>query len=213
MPVVTFYVGPDKVVFHVHQNLLFDASPVFKAAFSGNFKEASERSMTLPDDEKDFFGSMIQWLYTQKLHLTMPVSLETSNVCYMKLAKLNALAEKYDIRSLKNDIIDKLFDLGPTPKKFKPPQIPPTRYVYDTTSERSSFRKLLVAWNTYHIDYVWYEKDTTRNMLAGVSPDFALDLAIEFGLRQKDPDRKSPFTRPSKDFHESAPNDPQKELD
>ena len=48
VPVVTFYVGPDKVVFHVHEHLLFDASPVFKAAFSGNFKEASERSSRFP---------------------------------------------------------------------------------------------------------------------------------------------------------------------
>ena len=213
MPIVTFYVGPDKAVFHVHQNLLFDASPVFKAGFSGNFKEASERSMTLPDDDKDLVGSMIQWLYTQKLHLTMPVSMETSNVCYMKLAKLNALAEKYDIRSLKNDIIDKIFDLGPSSKDLKPPQIPPTKYVYDTTSERSSFRKLLVAWNAYHIDCAWYERDTTRNVLAGGSPDFVLDLVMEFGLRQKYPNRKSPFTRPSKDFHELAPNEPQKEVD
>ena len=167
--------------------------------------------MTLPDDDKDLVGSMIQWLYTKKLHLTIPISTETIKVCYMELAKLNALAEKYDIRSLRNDIIDEFFELGKSPKNFQPPQISPIKYVYDTTSELSSLRKLMVAWYAYHINFVWYEKDSTRNALAGVSPDFVLDLAIEFGLRQKYPDRKSPFTRPSKDFHESAPNEPQEE--
>ena len=206
---MTLYVGADKSVFHVHQNLLFDASPVFKAAFSGNFREASERSMPLPDDDKDLIGSMIKWLYTKKLHLTIPVSKETSNVCYMELAKLNALAEKYDILSLRNDIIDEFFELSKSPKNFQPPQIPPIKHVYDTTSERSSLRKLMVAWYAYHINFAWYERDITKDTLAEISPDFAIDLAIELGLRQKYPNRKSPFTRPSLECHESAPNEPE----
>ena len=61
--------------------------------------------MPLPDDDKELIGSMIQWLYTKKLHLTIPVSKKTSNVCYMELAKLNALAEQYNIRPLRDDII------------------------------------------------------------------------------------------------------------
>lgn len=167
--------------------------------------------MTLPDDDKDSFGRMVQWVYTKKLHLTVPVSRETSKVCYMELAKLNALAEKYDIRSLRNDIIDEVFDLGKSTKNFQPPLMHPIKHVYDTTSERSSLRKLMVALYVYRIDFEWYQRDVTRDALAGVSPDFAIDLAIEFGLRQKDPARRSPFTRPSKDFYESAPNEPQEE--
>ena len=167
--------------------------------------------MSLPDDDKDSVGHMIQWLYTKKLHLTVPVSVETSEECYMQLAKLNALAEKNDIRSLKNDIIDELFDLSGPPKHFQPPDVPVITHVYDTTSERSSFRKLMVAWYAYHIHFVWYERGTTKETLAGISPDFAIDLAIEFGLRQKDPNRKSPFYRPSTDFHESEPNEPKQE--
>lgn len=167
--------------------------------------------MPLPDDDTDSVERMIQWLYTKKIHLTTPVSRETSRVCYMELAKLNALAEKYDIRSLRNDIIDEAFNLEKPPKNFEPPQIRPIKYVYETTSERSSLRKLIVAWYAYRIDFKWYEKDTTRHELAGISPDFVLDLAMELALRHRDTARKSPFTRPSKDFHESAPNEPQKE--
>ena len=36
-PIVTLNVGPDKHTFHVHQELLFKSSPVFKAAFSGAY--------------------------------------------------------------------------------------------------------------------------------------------------------------------------------
>ena len=208
VPVVTFYVGPDKVVFHVHEHLVFDASPVFKAAFSGNFKEASQRSMSLSDDDKDSVERMVQWLYTKKLDVTVPVSKETAQECYMQLAKLNTLAEKYDIYLLQNDIIDELFNLQKSGNSY-PPQIPIIKHVYDNTIERSSFRKLMVAWFAYHIEFEWYERDTTRGVLANISPDFVIDVAIALAARLKHPDRRSPFTLPSKDFHEK----PTKEAD
>ena len=209
MPVVTFYVGPDRVVFHVHQNLVLDASPVFKAAFWGNFKEASERSMPLPEDDKDSVERMIQWMYTKKIDLTVPVSDETSAECYMQLAKLNTLAEKYDIYLLQNNIVDELFNLRkPSTKPFTillRPQMPVIKHVYDNTMEGSSFRKLIVAWYTYHGDFKWYDKDTTRDRLAEVSHDFAIDLAMELGARQQHPDRISPFTLPRETFYEKPP--------
>lgn len=185
VPVVTLYVGSERVVFYVHQNLLFDASTVFKAAFSGNFQEASERSVSLPDHDKDSVGRMIQWLYTRKLELTFPVSDETSEECYMQLAKLNTLADKYDIYLLKNCIVDELYDLTKKPKNTKPPQMPVIEYIYDNTTNGSSFRKLIVAWYAYLIDFSWYEKDIIKDQLAKVSQDFAIDLAMELGARQK----------------------------
>ena len=206
---VTFYVGPDKVVFHVHEHLLFDASPVFKAAFSGHFKEASERSMSLPEDDKDSVDRMIQWLYTKEFHLTIPVFEGTSAECYLQLAKLNTLAEKYDIYLLKNGIVDKLFDLQNSSKvqktKFLSPPIPAIKHVYDNTTERSSFRKLIVAWHAYHIGFEWYDKETTRDVLAKLSPDFAIDLAMELGARHEHPNRRSPFTLPRETFYEQPP--------
>ena len=211
VPIITFYVGQDKIVFHVHQNILFDASPVFKAAFSGSFKEASERSMPLPDDDKDSIGRMIQWLYTRKFHLTAPVSKETSDHCYMELAKLNTLAEKYDIYLLKNHIVDELFALTKPPKNFGAPRLPVVKHVYNNTMARSSFRTLLVAWYAYRIDFNWYELDATREHLAEIPHDFAIDLALELGARQKNPNRQCPFTRPNLDLHEKGPKEPDEE--
>ncbi|KAF6229857.1 hypothetical protein HO133_004194 [Letharia lupina] len=201
--VVTFEVGPDKAVFQVHQNLLCDASTVFKAAFSGNFREASERSMSLPDHDKDSVGRMIQWLYTRKFELTFPVSSETSGECYMQLAKLNTLADKYDIYLLKNQIVDELFDLTKPPRGFKAPQISVVAYVFNNTTEGSSFRKLLVAWYAYRIDLEWYDFDNTKAALAEVSQEFTIDLVVALGVRQKYPERRSPFTLPSSVYHEA----------
>lgn len=193
-------------MFHVHENLLCDASPVFKAAFSGNFQEASERSISLPDHDKDSVARMVQWLYTRKFELTVSISIETSAECYLQLAKLNTLADKYDIYLLKNHIVDELFDLTKhLARNVKPPQMPVISYVYNNTTEGSSFRKLMVAWYAYGIDFEWYAKDATKSVIAGVSQEFAIDLVIALAARISDPGQKSPFTGPSSAYHETPP--------
>ncbi|KAL9073492.1 MAG: hypothetical protein Q9161_002913 [Pseudevernia consocians] len=205
VPFVTFYVGPNKVAFHVHQDLLFDASPVLKAAFSGNFQEASERSMSLPEEDKDSVGRMIQWLYTRKFELTTPVSKKTSQECYMQLAMLNTLADKYDIFLLKNHIVDELFDLTKELRNFQPPLIPVVAYVYNNTTERSSFRKLMVAWYAFGIELKWYELDHTKILLAEASQEFAIDLVVALAAKLEYPERRPPFTLPSSSYHETPP--------
>ena len=164
--------------------------------------EASERSMLLPDDDKDSVGRMIHWLYTKKIDLTIPICAETSAECYMQLAKLNTFAEKYDIYLLKNDIVDELFGLKNPPKHIKPPQMPVVKHVYDNTTARSSFRKLMVAWYAYHVDRAWYDEDDTRVELPKVSQDFAIDLALALGTILQNSALKSPFTRPKETFYE-----------
>ena len=178
---------------------------MLKAAFSGNFQEASERSISLPDNDKDSVGRMIQWLYTRNFELTTPVSKETSEECYMQLAMLNTLADKYDIFLLKNHIVDELFDLTKKPRNFRPPQMPIVTYVYNNTTGGSSFRKLMIAWYVYGIDFKWYDSDGAKMELAEASQDFAIDLVVALAARLNYPERPRPFTLPSSSYHETPP--------
>ena len=202
---LTLHVGPDKALFHVHQDLLFDASPVFKAAFCGSFQEAFERSMPLADDDKDSVRRMISWLYTKRVECTVPDTEKTSHECYMQLARLNTLADKYDVYLLKNHIVDQIFTLSKPPSQIRPPHCLIVAYVFDNTTTESSFRKLLVAWYAYRIDFGFYDSDTVKDMLADASQEFAIDLVVALGLKMRHPDRKNPFTLPSSTFHETPP--------
>lgn len=158
--------------------------------------------MALPDDDKDSVGRLISWLYTKKFELTVPTCYQTSDECYIQLAKLNTLADKYDICLLKNRIVDELFGLQKGPNNIRPPQIPTVKYVYDNTTTGSSFRKLMVAWYTFHINVNCYDKETTRALLAETPQEFTVDLVMEFGARRGHPDRSSPFTLPASVFYE-----------
>ena len=77
--IVTLHVGPDKLSFHVHQELLFKSSPVFKAAVSGACRESSEHCMALPEDDSKTVERLLQWLYFKSLGLTEAVCPKTSD--------------------------------------------------------------------------------------------------------------------------------------
>lgn len=156
--------------------------------------------MSLPDDDVEAFESMTLWLYTQKLELSDPITEETSSECYWQLAKLNTLADKYDITTLKNLIVDKLFELSVPPKYVSPPQMDVITYVYQNTTEKSSFRKLLVAWYTWNIDFKWYRGDNTRDVILKL-PEFTADLAISLALRTEY-NAINPLEGRSSNYHE-----------
>ncbi|KAF1955497.1 hypothetical protein CC80DRAFT_474241 [Byssothecium circinans] len=65
--VVTVDVGPENQKFHVYTKLLTSYSDYFAKTLSGDWKEAQDRTVQLPDIEPRVFELFIDWLYTQKL--------------------------------------------------------------------------------------------------------------------------------------------------
>jgi hypothetical protein len=61
--VVTLVVGAEKKVFTVHKKLLCDRSAFFSKGFNGQFKEAAEGRMELPNDTSAAFECFLTWLY------------------------------------------------------------------------------------------------------------------------------------------------------
>ncbi|KAJ4334039.1 hypothetical protein N0V95_009273 [Ascochyta clinopodiicola] len=59
----TVLVGPDKKPFVIHQDLLTYHSQFFKAALTGNFKEAGDKTVTLEEDDPLIFEFFVHWLY------------------------------------------------------------------------------------------------------------------------------------------------------
>lgn len=64
---VTIEVGPEKKVFHVYKDVLTSASPYFKAAFEGEFREATEKRIYVEDISTSTFEAFMDWLYFRQL--------------------------------------------------------------------------------------------------------------------------------------------------
>ncbi len=94
---VLLVVGRGKAEISVHENVLFEASPVFKTAFTSRFKESSERSICLPDDSATLMDMLVQSLYAPESRLH---GIDVT----MDVFRLYVLADKYDIVKVKNKI-------------------------------------------------------------------------------------------------------------
>ena len=53
--------------FHLHKDLLCNVSEFFSAALTGNFKEAEDGKITLPEQNPETFKYFVHWLYTGSL--------------------------------------------------------------------------------------------------------------------------------------------------
>lgn len=62
-PIATLSVGPKRVQFHAHEDTLCTL-PFFQAALQGQFKEASEKAISMPDDDPRNISALIEFLYT-----------------------------------------------------------------------------------------------------------------------------------------------------
>ena len=142
---VLLVVGRGKTEISVHENVLFEASPVFKTAFTSRFKETSERLIYLPDDNANLLDILVQSLYAPESRLN---GIDTT----MQLLRLYVLADKYDIVKVKNKICkDILFSLvyqrslSALGKQCSArPVKSAVKFVYENTTAKTPMRKLLV---------------------------------------------------------------------
>ncbi len=199
-PVVTLYVGNDREVFCIHRNLLCNASPVFKAALAGNFRESSDLSMDLPEEDLGSVNRLVQWLYTQCYEVDDYDSVEHLLAGYWQLARLNALADKYDIVTLRNDVVDKFFAIFNSGKGTKLPK-DLAEYVYTNSSKRCALRDLLAAVYCWRVPYSWYSEVGVKDNLNSI-PAFGVDIAI--AMAQKLSGKEDPFKGKASVYHETV---------
>lgn len=199
---IALYVGISAVPFQVHENLLFGMSPVLKAAFTSEFKEASERCMKFPEDNADTFELFLRWLYTADIEPFDVSSKASSTTGFLQLAELYVLADKLDVGLLKNDIIDRMFEIQAQTSK-NPPQHNVVSYIYLNSTRQSAFRKLLVDWHVWHIDYQWYcDKDRAEQIYA--VPEFGADLAVRLGQKMNITNLRGCFAGKANALYETA---------
>jgi len=87
--------------------VLCSSSPFFDAAFSKEWKENEEESISLPEEKHCIFSIFLQWAFTGHvvLGLATPTK-ENINVHYRRLFDLYIFGDKYNSKSLKNQVID-----------------------------------------------------------------------------------------------------------
>ncbi|KAI9849135.1 MAG: hypothetical protein M1837_005365 [Sclerophora amabilis] len=174
-PTVKVEVGSLKRCWHLHKSLLCHCSPFFEKAFQGNFKEASEGFMELPDDDGAAFALFVQWLYQGSIEGT-PDGTKADQWKYaQRYFELYVLADKLMIPALKNMAIDhyrrtcRKSQQGPGPSHLTA--------IYTRTEQSSPFRRLACELTAR----VFMRPGTCRGAVIyrpviEAEPDFAVDM-------------------------------------
>lgn len=208
VPTVTIIVGENKRSFHIHVDLLCDASSFFKAAFTGAFKESSEKTMYLPEDDEGTFELFVDWLYYQRYemlpqlepyddddddsghdddddsgHNDAELWIAKCDERYLQPCRLYVLADKYRIFKLKSLVVERLFAAAAGPN-MNGPSCGTLTYASKHTTQGSTLRKLLVDYYTWNIDLDWYEDDHIEAFLRE-NTDIATDLLLNFAKHLK----------------------------
>ena len=179
---VTLYVGKDKIEFQVHEDTLFDASPLFRKAFTSDSQEGSERILDFSDDDPDLFGHLIACIYSKSFSMSMFEDAKSDSEREVQAAQLFVLAEKYGVETVMLNIGIMLHAHGKgrwrEVSHYYKEQLPPERraveIAYKYTYRDSILRKVFVDW--YSACPV-REIRGLRDWLPTV-PEFASDLLV-----------------------------------
>jgi hypothetical protein len=127
----------------VHENLLSEASDFFRKALNGNFKEASDGVMELPEDDPNAFELFVRWLYGKALApastiLTAP---DGKKVTIQDYLRLYVLASKLMMEDLENTTCDIAHEFYNNLDGL--PDLRDVQYIYEHTLPDAGLRRLL----------------------------------------------------------------------
>ncbi|KAL8766012.1 MAG: hypothetical protein Q9209_007101 [Squamulea sp. 1 TL-2023] len=166
--------------------------------------------MDLEDDDIETFELFVQWLYIGKVDIS-PSLCATAAIKghFDELTHLYVLADKYNIVSLKNHVMDVCFAFarkrGMTAGKRSlaaAPRLETIEYVYDNTVPGLPMRQFMVAYYVWVISPEWYRQENARSQLRAI-PEFGADVAIALASKFDDHPSVSPFEDNSS-FHEGT---------
>ncbi|KAI5206363.1 hypothetical protein E4T39_02519 [Aureobasidium subglaciale] len=154
---VTVEVGAENKGFTIHKNLLCFYSDYFRGAFNGNFKEANEKKMSLPDDNLGLFcaGSDLQSRVLIKLWFFGDKYLAPA---FQNLA-MDCLVKRINENGLKTNVV--------------------VNNIYNNTMSGSPLRRVVVDWQTYVIN-------TTKEKLSEWPMEALVDLAVAQSNKRMD---------------------------
>lgn len=168
---VTFRVGRDDPQdFAVHENVVTARSDFVRTALRGDWKEARERVIPLPDDDPASFGLYASYLYFHRIPSDTFGTAE-KDVEYQLLVRAYILGERFMDTHFQDAVIDSIIQKLRLTKLF---DIRLTNVVYDNTPPDSPLRRLWQDVYVWSGNPNWLDENNVGDF---VHAEFALDLS------------------------------------
>ena len=167
---VDIYVGAERKKFRLHRDVLCGRSDYFKACFEGNFNEAQQKELSLPEDDIKSFALFVGWMYGGFLKR---VNSKDEIPAYFRLV---VFANKLCLEYLQNEAMDCILRFHRTNPVGIDYQT--LHYLYENTSNQDCIRLYslaIVAWAA--VSEHWVGLPESYHHLVREGGDLAVDFA------------------------------------
>lgn len=137
--------------------------------------------MTLPEEDVSIFELFVDWLYHQRYDIPSPPEKPSSDYDrYEQPVQLFVLADKYDVRNLKNRIISTMFLLN---QQQVAPALDTVAYAYEHTPQNSTIRKLFAEYLRC-TQAEWYQEASSQDWLRD-HPEICTDIVVGYAKHRE----------------------------
>lgn len=178
---VTIYTGPEKQPWLLYDEVLCFYSDYFKKAFRGNFKEATDRCMSLEDEDTEVFGYFVNWLYTGTVDCGLPEGSTHEHEDpdhFIHWCRLDVFADKYGLEDLATVALEEWQNCYGT-KRSPGPSGKEIQFIYENCPEKSKFRSSVVRLVLARYLQWGFEDFAYMAEVSSSHPSFAENFARE----------------------------------
>ncbi|KAI8939496.1 hypothetical protein NX059_003267 [Plenodomus lindquistii] len=196
----------DRETFNIHESIITIRSVFFKNAMSGNWKEAMDRKVSLPEDDANTFRVYVHLLYTGIVAVSSEKApaYDDGSEEFDNIARLYVLAEKLQDVKAKNAAINAML-IAKRTMRINNSCCSPTssciQIVYAGIANKSPMRKLLVDIFVRYAQKGWH---VIASEDACLPLDFYHDLTRSLVLERVQPKDLRIFEEVSK-YMEAEP--------
>jgi hypothetical protein len=173
--VIIFVVGtyaPER--YSIHERLISHRSEFVRLALRGEWKEAQERTVQLPEDDTEVFSVYQQWLYSGLIHTSCDTSFSGTDNEYETLVKAYILGEKFMDTDFKDAIMDAIVDKLRSLRRFDTRL---TTLVFSNTPSTSPLRR-------FWMDAYYYFGSPEWLNATSVGSPINTEFMVEFSRHQ-----------------------------
>ncbi|KAK5164052.1 uncharacterized protein LTR77_010143 [Saxophila tyrrhenica] len=125
---ITVLVGANEARFMLHKNVVCATSDFFRAACDGNWKEATDKVIRVPEAEPSVFQFYLAWLYTDRIDLDQNFAIKGQydavelSQTYLSLLNAYIFGDIIQDVAFRNALIDKMLVLSKQTDKWPHPR-------------------------------------------------------------------------------------------
>lgn len=196
-PIAIIKVGLPPQSFQVHKSFLCQASPFFRAALEGSFKESADSVVHLPQDKPGTFERFLSWVYWKEYDVMDLVKGKISKDYWSVIIRDHIFADKIQAEGFQNHIMHAVIDAYKA-NELKTMSLKSVLEVYTHTPESCPLRKLALAMYEC-VTPDWFQTPAALNGLKEV-PQFAAELVQK--LAGSGRTKREPQSLRAEDFYD-----------